>query len=635
MTKRIISSDLAREAILKGANILADQIKLTLGPKGRNIVIEKKVGSPTVTKDGVTVAKEFELRDTVENMGARMIREVAAKTYDSVGDGTTTASVLAQAIYSEGIRSVAAGANPTALKRGIERAAAAVAHELERLSCMPKVHSGAREVVHAATRLISLPPLYERALNEGVQETAARAFVQSYKRVSDDKKQDLTLIGKLTYAAREARLDRKVTDQIVNKIVRTYTDLLEKSLTLRKVENGNIASLFSGDDPVIAGIVAEAMRKVGKDGVFTLEESKTLETHLEIVEGMEFDRGYLQPHFVTDVDRMEAVLESPFILCYEKKISSMKDLLPLLEQIAKSGRPLLIIAEDVEGEALATLVVNKLRGTLQVCAVKAPGFVDRRMAMLEDIAILTGGKAITGDLGTKLENILMSDLGQARRVTVDYQNTLILEGRGSRHKIEVRVEEIRSQIEAAASDYEREKLHERLGKLAGGVALIKVGALTETEIKQKKSRVEDAIWSARAVLEEGFVPGGGVALARCAKALDGLKLQGDEQTGVNIVKRAITEPLRQIAENAGEDSSVALQCVRDSTNPNFGFNAQTSEYEDLVKVGVVDPTKVVRIALQNATSIAALMLTTEALVSEIPEEKKEPSRGSGGMGDMY
>jgi chaperonin GroEL len=633
MTKRIISSDLAREAILRGANILADQIKVTLGPRGRNVVIEKKLGSPTVTRDGVTIARELELRDAVEDMGARMVREVASKTYDSVGDGSTTAAVLVQSIYREGARIVAAGANPMVLKRGIERAAGAVAHALEKLSRIPEPASGAREVVYAATRLISLPPLYERTLNEGVQEDAARAFVQSYKSASAEK-QDLTLVGQLTYAAGEVGLDREVTDQIINKILRTYTDIMDKSVALQKTQTGKMASLFARDDPAVAEIVAEAMRKVGKDGIFTLEEAKTLETQLEIVRGMEFGGGYLQPYFVTDPDRMEAVLERPYILSYEKKISSMRDLLPLLEQIAKSGKSLLIVAGDVEGEALATLVVNKLRGTLQVCAVKAPGFGSSRKAMLQDIAVLTGGKAITEDLDTKLENVHLSDLGQARRVTVDKDKTLILEGSGAQHEIEGREEEIRTQIEKTTSEYEREKLQERLARLVHGVALIKVGAATETELRQKKVRVENAICSARAVLEEGFVPGGGVALARCAKALDVLKVEGDEQIGVDIMKRAITEPLRQIAANAGEESEVALHCVLDSSNPNFGFDAQTGKYEDMVEVGVVDPTKVVRTALQNATSMAVLMLTKEALVSELPEEKEGLLPGSGGMG-MY
>jgi chaperonin GroEL len=421
---------------------------------------------------------------------------------------------------------------------------------------------------------------------------------------------------------------------VINKILRTYTDIMDKSVALQKTRTGKMASLFARDDPAVAEIVAEAMRKVGKDGIFTLEEAKTLETQLEIVGGMEFGGGYLQPYFVTDPDRMEAVLERPYILSYEKKISSMRDLLPLLEQIAKSGKSLLIIAGDVEGEALATLVVNKLRGTLQVCAVKAPGFGSSRKAMLQDIAVLTGGKAITEDLDTKLENVHLSDLGQAKRVTVDKDKTLILEGSGAQHEIEGREEEIRTQIEKTTSEYEREKLQERLARLVHGVALIKVGAATETELRQKKVRVENAICSARAMLQEGFVPGGGVALARCAKALDALKVEGDEQIGVDIMKRAITEPLRQIAANAGEESEVALHCVLDSSNPNFGFDAQTGKYEDMVEVGVVDPTKVVRTALQNATSMAVLMLTKEALVSELPEEKEGPLPESGGMG-MY
>jgi len=553
MAKQIVHGEESRQAILRGVNVLADAVKVTLGPKGRNVVIDKKFGSPTITKDGVTVAKEIELKDALENMGAQMVKEVASKTSDVAGDGTTTATVLAQSIFREGVKTVAAGANPMALKRGIEKAVEAIAGKVNK--------DGERE---------------------------------------------------------KGELDK----------------------FSKPVQGENIAqvgTISANNDETIGRIIAEAMKKVGKDGVITVEESKTLETLLDVVEGMQFDRGYLSPYFVTDPERMEAVLENPYILIHEKKISSMKDLLPLLEQIAKGGKPLVIIAEDVEGEALATLVVNKLRGTLHVCAVKAPGFGDRRKAMLQDIAILTGGKAITEDLGIKLENVQVSDLGQAKKVTVDKDNTTIVEGKGKHNEIEGRVKEIRSQIEKTTSDYDREKLQERLAKLVGGVAVIKVGAATETEMKEKKARVEDAMHATRAAVEEGIVPGGGVALARAAAVLDKLKVEGDEHIGLNIVKRAMQEPLRQIAENSGEEGAVVLGKVLDSKEANFGFNAFSGDYEDLVKAGVLDPTKVVRTALQNAGSIAALMLTTEALVSELPEEKKAPVGGPhGGMGgDMY
>ena len=554
MAKQIVHGEESRQAILRGVNVLADAVKVTLGPKGRNVVIEKKFGSPTITKDGVTVAKEIELKDSLENMGAQMVREVASKTSDVAGDGTTTATVLAQSIFREGVKTVAAGANPMALKRGIEKAVAAVVGTAD---------------------------------EEGNRKGGALNT-----------------------------LSKPVTGDMI----------------------AQVGTISANNDETIGKIIAEAMKKVGKDGVITVEESKTLETQLEVVEGMQFDRGYLSPYFVTDPERMEAVLENAYILIHEKKISSMKDLLPLLEQIAKSGKPLIIIAEDVEGEALATLVVNKLRGTLQVCAVKAPGFGDRRKAMLQDIAILTGGKAITEDLGIKLENVQVSDLGQAKKITVDKDNTTIVEGKGKHPEIEGRVKEIRSQIEKTTSDYDREKLQERLAKLVGGVAVIKVGAATETEMKEKKARVEDAMHATRAAVEEGIVPGGGVALARCVQALDKLKVEGDEQIGVNIVKRAITEPLRMIAENAGEEGAIVLGKVSEAKDSNFGYNAQTGEYEDLVKAGVLDPTKVVRTALTNAGSISSLMLTTEALVSEIPEEKKGapmPGGHGGGMGDMY
>jgi chaperonin GroEL len=553
MAKYIVHGEESRQAILRGVNLLADAVKVTLGPKGRNVVIEKKFGSPTITKDGVTVAKEIELQDGLENMGAQMVREVASKTSDVAGDGTTTATVLAQAIFREGVKTVAAGANPMALKRGIEKAVT--------LIC------GATD-----------PKTGERGKGE------------------------------------LDKLSKPVTGDMI----------------------AQVGTISANNDETIGHIIAEAMKKVGKDGVITVEESKTLETQLEVVEGMQFDRGYLSPYFVTDPERMEAALENAYILINEKKISSMKDLLPLLEQIAKSGKPLIIIAEDVEGEALATLVVNKLRGTLQVCAVKAPGFGDRRKAMLQDIATLTGGKAITEDLGIKLENVQISDLGQAKKITVDKDNTTIVEGKGKHSEIEGRVKEIRSQIDKTTSDYDREKLQERLAKLVGGVAVIKVGAATETEMKEKKARVEDAMHATRAAVEEGIVPGGGVALARCLSALDKLKVDGDEQIGVNIVKRALQEPLRQIAENAGEEGAIVLGKVADSKDTNFGFNALTGDYQDLVKAGVLDPTKVVRTALTNAGSIASLMLTTEALVAEIPKEEKAPAPGGhGGMEGMY
>src|ERR1700756_149852 len=554
MAKQILHGEDSRQAILRGVNTLADAVKATLGPKGRNVVIEKKFGSPTITKDGVTVAKEIELKDALENVGAQLVREVASKTSDVAGDGTTTATVLAQAIFREGVKTVAAGANPTALKRGIEK---------------------------AVTVIIG-------------------------KRDKEGKWSEGGALGELS----------------------------------KPVDEGSVAqvgAISANGDQEIGDIIAHAVKVVGKDGVITIEESKTMHTGLETVDGMQFDRGYLSPYFVTDAERLEVVLDDPYILIYEKKISAMKDLLPLLEQVARGGKPLLIIAEDVEGEALATLVVNKLRGTLNVAAVKAPGFGDRRKAMLQDIAILTGGKAITEDLGIKLENVQVGDLGKAKRITIDKDNTTIIEGKGKTNEIEGRVKEIRAQIEKTTSDYDREKLQERLAKLVGGVAVIKVGAATETEMKEKKARVEDAMHATRAAVEEGIVPGGGVALARCVPALEKLKAEGDEQIGVNIVKKAITEPLRMIAENAGEEGAIVLGKVNDSKDNNFGYNALTGEYEDLVKTGVLDPTKVVRTALTNAGSIAALMLTTEALVADVSEEQKGAPAGGGhgGMGDMY
>jgi len=553
MAKQILHGEESRQSILRGVNVLADAVKVTLGPKGRNVVIEKKFGSPLITKDGVTVAKEIELKDPLENMGAQMVREVASKTSDVAGDGTTTATVLAQSIYREGVKTVAAGANPMALKRGIEKAVTAVCGTLD---------------------------------DEGNPKGGA--------------------IDKFS---------QKVSGEMI----------------------AQVGTISANNDETIGKIIAEAMKKVGKDGVITVEEAKTMETQLEVVEGMQFDRGYLSPYFVTDPERMEAVLENALILIHEKKISSMKDLLPLLENIAKSSRPLVIIAEDVEGEALATLVVNKLRGTLNVAAVKAPGFGDRRKAMLQDIATLTGGKAITEDLGIKLENVHMDDLGQAKKITIDKDNTTIVEGKGKHSDIEGRVKEIRGQIEKTTSDYDREKLQERLAKLVGGVAVIKVGAATETEMKEKKARVEDAMHATRAAVEEGIVPGGGVALFRCGEAIDALKLEGDERIGGNIVKRALEEPLRQIVENAGEEGAIVVGRIRESKENNFGYNAQSNKFEDLVKAGVLDPTKVARTALQNAGSIASLMLTTEALVAELPEDKKEAAmpHGGGGMGGMY
>ncbi len=539
--KQIVYSENSRQAILRGVNQLADAVKVTLGPKGRNVVLEKKFGGPTITKDGVTVAKEVELKDPLENMGAQMVREVASKTSDIAGDGTTTATILAQAIFRDGVKSVAAGANPMALKRGIEKAVETVVAEVKKLS-KPVAQSG-------------------------------EAIAQ-------------------------------------------------------------VGTISANGDPTIGNIIAEAMNKVGKDGVITVEESKTMSTELQTVDGMQFDRGYLSPYFVSDPDRMEAVLEDPYILIHEKKISNMKDLLPLLEQIARSGKPLLVIAEEVEGEALATLVVNKLRGTLNACAVKAPGFGDRRKAMLEDIAILTGGKALMEETGIKLEGVRLEDLGRAKRVTVDKDNTTIVDGAGTQKNIEGRIKQLRNQIEETTSDYDREKLQERLAKLAGGVAVIKVGAATETEMKEKKARVEDALHATRAAVEEGIVPGGGVALLRAGKALANLKGDGDEQIGVDIIRKATEEPLRQIAGNAGFEGAIVVEKVRSSGDNNFGFNAATGQFEDLVKSGVIDPTKVTRSALQHAASISALMLTTEAMIAEVPEKKPAAPMPGGHGPDM-
>jgi chaperonin GroEL len=546
MAKELKFDQEARNAILRGVNILADAVKVTLGPKGRNVILEKSFGSPTVTKDGVTVAKEIELEDKFENMGAQMVKEVASKTSDTAGDGTTTATVLAQAIYREGSKVVAAGANPMDVKRGIDMAVEEVIKELKKLS----------------------------------------------KPTKDQK--EISQVGKIS----------------------------------------------ANNDETIGNIIAEAMNKVGKEGVITVEEAKGMETTLDVVEGMQFDRGYLSPYFVTDPEKMEAVLEDVYILLNEKKISNMKDMLPILEQIAKMGKPLLIVAEDVEGEALATLVVNKLRGTLKCCAVKAPGFGDRRKAMMEDIAILTGGRMISEDLGIKLENIKLNDLGRAKRVTVDKDNTTIVDGAGDKADIEGRVKQIRAQIEETTSDYDREKLQERLAKIIGGVAVINVGAATETEMKEKKARVEDALNATRAAVEEGIVPGGGVAYLRCLPALEKMKLEGDKKIGVDLVKRSLEEPIRQIANNAGQEGSVVTEKVKNEKGA-FGFDAAQDEYTDMIKAGIIDPTKVVRLALQNAASVASLMITTEAIVAEKPEKKPAyppmpPGGGmGGGMGDMY
>ena len=542
--KQIVHGEDSRAAILRGVNRLADTVKITLGPKGRNVILDKKFGSPTITKDGVTVAKEIELQDPLENMGAQMVREVASKTSDVAGDGTTTATVLAQALIREGIKTVAAGANPMALKRGIDKAVEAATLELATLS----------------------------------------------KPVKGDM---IAQVGRIS----------------------------------------------ANNDETIGKIIASAMEKVGKDGVITVEESKTLDTVLEVVEGMQFDRGYLSPYFVTDPERMECVLEDALILINEKKISNMKDLLPLLEQVAKVGKPFVIICEEVEGEALATLVVNKLRGTLQCCAIKAPGFGDRRKAMLEDIATLTGGKVISEDLGIKLENVKMDDLGKVKKLTVDKDNTTIVEGGGKTSDIEGRVRQIRAQVEETTSEYDREKLQERLAKLVGGVALIKVGAATETEMKEKKARVEDAMHATKAAVEEGIVPGGGVALLRLVSAVDKIgSLESDEQTGVNLVKRALEEPIRLIARNAGHEGAVVVEKVRATNDPTFGFDAHAEDYGDMVQKGIIDPAKVTRCALQNASSIASLLLTTEALIAEVPEEEKESTPPGHGMppgGGMY
>jgi chaperonin GroEL len=540
MAKQIEFNTTARDALKIGVDKLANTVKVTLGPKGRNVVMDKKFGSPTITKDGVTVAKEIELEDPYENMGAQMVKEVASKTSDVAGDGTTTATVLAQAVYHEGVKNVAAGANPMALKRGIEKATEHVVKEIQKIS-------------------------------------------------------------------------RPIQD---------------------KREISQVAAISANNDAAIGDLIADAMEKVGKDGVITVEEAKSMETSLEVVEGMQFDRGYLSPYFVTDAERMEVVFDNPYVLIHDKKISVMKDLLPTLEKIAQLGKPLIIIAEDVEGEALATLVVNKLRGTLQVCAVKAPGFGDRRKAMLEDIAILTGGRVISEEVGFKLENVTTGDLGKAKRITIDKENTTIVEGSGKADDIKGRINQIKKQIEASTSDYDREKLQERLAKLSGGVAVINVGAATETEMKEKKARVEDALHATRAAVEEGIVPGGGVALIRCIKAVKEMKVEGDEKVGANIILRALEEPTRQIVNNAGLEGPVIVEQLK-KEETNIGYNVENNEFVDMFKAGVIDPTKVVRTALQNASSISALLLTTEAIIADIPEEEKTPPMPPGGGPGMY
>ena len=549
MAKQLMFDQEARSSIMRGVNILTDAVKATLGPKGRNVIIDKKFGAPTITKDGVTVAKEIELKENYENMGAQLVREVASKTSDVAGDGTTTATVLAQAIYREGLKNITAGANPMDVKRGIEKAVEAVVENLKKIS----------------------------------------------KPVQDKK------------------------------------------------EISQVGSISANNDPTIGDLIAEAVDKVGKDGVITVEEAKGMSTSLDVVEGMQFDRGYISPYFVTNAEKMEAVMDEAYILLSEKKISSMKDLLPILEQTAKMDRALLIIAEDVEGEALATLVVNRLRGTIKICAVKAPGFGDRRKAMLEDIAILTGGQVISEDLGLKLENVKIDDLGRAKKISVDKDNTTIVEGAGNADQIQGRVKQIKAQIEETTSDYDKEKLQERLAKIVGGVAVINVGAATEIEMKEKKARVEDALHATRAAMEEGIVPGGGVAFLRTIPVLDKLKLEGDEAVGVSIVKKALEEPIRQIVNNSGLESSVIVEKVRATDKPNFGFDAQKEDYVDMLQAGIIDPTKVTRSALQNASSVSSLMLTTEVMITDLPEEKPEGGGmpgggmppGMGGMGGMY
>jgi len=617
MAKEIIYGADSRAAIMRGVDALADAVKITLGPKGRNVVIQNKSGSPTVTKDGATVAKEIELVNRLENVGANVVREVASRTADMAGDGSTTATVLAQIMCREGFRMVGAGANPLALKRGIEKAVQVVVAHLRETSRILPAQQGPVDVTEAAQKA-ELPSLSEILKQQHLSADVASVFVRENLRLK--KNGGVPLVSRLLLAARTAGIDDSAADQIARSVLRAGLKLSETFIQLNRNQTEELATNSANNDKGIGLIIANAMKKVGKDGVITVEESKTVETTLEVVEGMQFDRGYLSPYFITDQERMESVLEDCRILIYEKKMSSMKDLLPLLEQIAKMGKPLLIIGEDVEGEALATLVVNKLRGTLQCAAVKAPGFGDSRKAMLEDIATVTGGKSITEDLGIKLESVRLEDLGRAKKVVVDKDTTTIIEGAGQSADIEGRVKQIRSQIENSTSDYDKERLQARLAKLAGGVAVIKVGAATETAIKERKARVEDALHATRAAVEEGIVPGGGVALLSCIPALEKLTLADDEASGVKIVKRALEEPMRQIAHNAGMDGGTIVGRVLLSNNSHFGFNAESGDLSDLVVAGVMDPTKVTRLALENAASIAGLMLSTETVVAELQEK---------------
>jgi chaperonin GroEL len=616
MPKQLKFSDDARSQLLHGVNILAEAVKATLGPKGRNVLIDKKFGSPTITKDGVSVAEEIELKDHYENMGAQMLKEVASKTSDIVGDGTTTATILAQAIFREGLRNVSAGANPMGLKRGIDMAVDAVVEELKKLS--QSVKHDTSPLTHWISQIDETRQLRLQDLARGLGlANLPRALAGHHVDSSHSLPLDFWAEGRRAGVpdADLLRLAEAVSDEAFVRIGDAVRSRQRASFVAR------VATIAANNDETIGGLIADAMEKVGKDGVITIEESKSADTALDVVEGMRFDRGYLSPYFVTDPERMECVLEDALILVHEKKISVMKAMLPLLEQVARAGKPLIIIAEDVEGEALATLVVNKLRGTLHVAAVKAPGFGDRRKAMLEDIAILTGGKAITEDLGIKLENIKLDDLGRAKKIVVDKDNTTLVEGAGKQSAIEARIKQIRAQIEETTSDYDREKLQERLAKLAGGVAVIKVGAATETAMKEKKARVEDSLNATRAAIEEGIVPGGGVSLLRASKAVDKLKLEGDEKVGAQIVRRALEEPIRQIAENAGLEGSVVVEKVKAESVVTRGFNAESLQYVDMLRAGIIDPTKVERVALQNAASVASLLLTTEALIAELPEEK--------------
>jgi chaperonin GroEL len=630
VAKRIVTGEESRAHILRGVNALADAVKVTLGPKGRNVVIQKSVGAPAITKDGVTVAKEISLVDRFENMGAQMVREVAAKTSEAAGDGTTTATILAQAIFREGVKTVSAGAEPMALKRGIEKAMEAAVQSLKELA-KPVAFGNAVATVWEAARSLKERERFEwavDALSPKKLERVRTLFHQS------GQKEGLSPIEKLTEAGRAAELETSEINELINCFLGLRKRMLEKSTSIYVQQVLAVATIASNGDESLGGIVCDALRKVGKNGVVTVEESNSSHTNLDVVEGMQFDRGYLSPYFVSDPERMECVLENPYILIHEKKISGMKELLPLLEEISKLGKPLLIVAEDVDGEALATLVVNKLRGTLQCAAVKAPGFGDRRKAMLEDIAVLTAGVAVTEELGSKLENIKLSDLGRARKIVIDKDNTTIVEGAGEAHSIEGRVRQILSQMEHTDSDYDREKLQERLAKLSGGIAIIRVGAATEMELKEKKERVEDALQATRAAVEEGIVPGGGAALLRCVWALDRLKLDENEAIGVSVVRKALEEPMRQIAHNAGHEAGVVIGKMRDTKGSHFGFNAITGEYGDLVGMGIIDPVKVTRLALQNAASIAGLMLTTEALVAEEEEQSAQVAqRQESAMGE--